>query len=609
MSFKSLVSAVAAAFLIVASFATVSCSEKEDFDDMAVEIISESPLYMEEGASTVRVRFRCKPENLPEKKGAEVFLCNEFGIKSGLFTLQNLSKEGDGIWCAEVAFVYSESMEADLAIGVSREDKTAVSGVITVKKTAVELKSVSYGGKAAAYDEPSATFTLTIPTETDFSSVVINFDFRGEMLTVNGEELKNGVTPIDASAPVTLVGRTGSLQKEYRLVIRNTGLPVVRIQTPGNKSVTSKETWMEGASMRIENPDGTVDFEGTMSIRGRGNSTWNYPKKPYAVKLDSKAKVLGMPKHKRWVLLANWKDRTLLRNDAAFWLSRQTGLPYTVRGQFVEVEFNGKHVGNYYLCEQIKIDKNRVDIDEMEPQETDPELITGGYLMELDTYFDEPRRFRSKYFNHPYQFKEPDEEDLSDAAYNYMVNYIAELEKLMRDTQRVKDHEYEEYYDVDSAIWFMFINELATNTDFHNYWPSEGPHSMYLYKARGGKLYTGPVWDFDFHGFLPSLSHQWAGADKALYYPTLYKDERFRSRMLELWDGKKDTFRKLTAYIDEMAEHIRLSEEFNHALWPIPTYQNENGDEQMTFQQAVERIKQGFTQKLEWMDKHLADLR
>ena len=435
------------------------------------------------------------------------------------------------------------------------------------------------------------------------------FAQTGGTLTVNGEELKNGVTPIDASAPVTLVGRTGSLQKEYRLVIRNTGLPVVRIQTPGNKSVTSKETWMEGASMRIENPDGTVDFEGTMSIRGRGNSTWNYPKKPYAIKLDSKAKVLGMPKHKRWVLLANWKDRTLLRNDAAFWLSRQTGLPYTVRGQFVEVEFNGKHVGNYYLCEQIKIDKNRVDIVEMEPQETDPELITGGYLMELDTYFDEPRRFRSKYFNHPYQFKEPDEEDLSDAAYNYMVNYIAELEKLMRDTQRVKDHEYEEYYDVDSAIWFMFINELATNTDFHNYWPSEGPHSMYLYKARGGKLYTGPVWDFDFHGFLPSLSHQWAGADKALYYPALYKDERFRSRMLELWDSKKDTFRKLTAYIDEMAEHIRLSEEFNHALWPIPTYQNENGDEQMTFQQAVERIKQGFTQKLEWMDKHLSDLK
>ena len=79
--------------------------------------------------------------------------------------------------------------------------------------------------------------------------------------------------------------------------------------------------------------------------------------------------------------------------------------------------------------------------------------------------------------------------------------------------------------------------------------------------------------------------------------------------MLELWESKKNDLLKLTDYIDVMAEKIRLSEEYNHSLWPIPYTQNENGDEQMTFQQAVDRIKKGFTDKWNWMDAHLADLR
>ena len=86
-------------------------------------------------------------------------------------------------------------------------------------------------------------------------------------------------------------------------------------------------------------------------------------------------------------------------------------------------------------------------------------------------------------------------------------------------------------------------------------------------------------------------------------------DEKFRARMLELWEKNKDTFRELTDYIDQMAEKIRISEEINHQLWPIPTWQNENGDEQMDFSAAVERIKKGFTDKWTWMDAHLTDLK
>ena len=461
----------------------------------------------------------------------------------------------------------------------------------------------------AEFDSETSTYTILLPTVTDFSNMVLDYLFTGDKLLANGKEVVSGVTPVDATGDgAKLMVCRGDAEKRFTLKVRNTGLPVVRIETPGHtQDEITRDTWLEDAVIRIDNPDGSLDCEVTTGIKGRGNSTWAYNKKPYSLKFTGKQQVLGMPAHKRWVLLANWTDRTLLRNDAAFWLSRQAGMPYTVRGQFVELEFNGIHRGNYYLCEQIKIGKNRVNIKEMDDFETDPFKITGGYLMEIDTYYDEPKKFRSQYFRLPYQFKQPDEDGLSEAAFKYMKGFINDLEYLLMDSQRVLNHEYEEYLDVDSAIWFLLLNELANNSDFYNQYPSAGPHSMYLYKDRDsadgkvGKLFTGPIWDFDYHVFVPKYSNQWVGAaNRDYYYNFLYQDSKFTSRMQELWDSKKDEFLKLTDYIDEMADRIRLSEEFNHEMWPID--RDQNGDAQMTFDEAIERIKEGFTKKLTWMD-------
>lgn len=466
----------------------------------------------------------------------------------------------------------------------------------TVPDYAVYIKTLSADGIPAEYDEATKTFTVTTPTKTDFSKVNISYSFAAHEIFADDVQLPNEGAILDISKPVKLTIKCLNVTKDYTLVARNTGLPVVRITTPGYASITSKTVWMSGATIRVELPDGTVDYEGPMSIRGRGNSTWNYPKKPFAIKLESKEKVLSMPKHKRWVLLANWKDRTLLRNDAAFWLSRQSGLDYTVRGQFVELELNGKHIGNYYLCEQIKIDKNRVNVQD------------GGFLMELDTYFDEVNKFTSPYFNLPYQFKEPDEEELTQEQFDYMKSYVTNLESILKDEERVRNHEYEQYLDVDSAIDYMFVNELANNTDYYGTWPSVGPHSCYMYKDVDGPLMTGPVWDFDYHGFVPGFSNQWVGAKGTLYYKALYKDEKFRERMMEKWSEEKAKFADLPAYIDEMAEKIRLSESINHSKWPIKN-NPENGDEDMTFDAAVKRMKDAFTKKLDWMDRNLKDLK
>ena len=477
------------------------------------------------------------------------------------------------------------------------------------KEEDLSLTRILVEGTVAYYDGNTATSTATLPTTTDFSSLQVDFETNAGEIRSGDRVLARTNTGIDLTQPLPVKVTKGKVTQEFAVAVRNTGLPVVRIETPGHQEITSKEVWMEGASIRIELPDGTVDFQGNTEIRGRGNSTWEwYPKKPYALRLEKKNEILSMPSHKRWILLANWKDRTLLRNDAAFWLSRHTGLPYTVRGQFVELVLNGKHKGNYYLCEQIKLNKNRVNIKQMDPMETDPVKITGGYLLELDTYYDEPYRFRyPQLFDLPWMVKEPDDDELSDVAYEYIKGWIKDLETLFKDNARVQAHEYEEYLDVDTAIDYLLVEELTGNHDFYNTWPSNGPHSTYMYKERGGKLYTGPVWDFDYHVFIPNRTQQWAGAKQTLFYPALLKDEKFCARLVERWNLQKDVLKGLPDYIDEMADKIRVSEAYNIAMWPISN--DENGDEKMTFQESIDRIKKAFLDKWEWMDKNIGNLR
>ncbi len=462
------------------------------------------------------------------------------------------------------------------------------------------LLSFSINGVNADIDFNSHEISLFLPGVCDFTQLVPTFKLTKGSLKVGNTEVISGQTPVDFSKPVTLNTVNGTAQSKYTITVRNTGLPVVEIKTVSE--VKSKTEWQEGATMTIRLADGTVDYEGSLSIRGRGNSTWNYPKKPYALKLDKKAEILKMPKHKRWIMLANWKDRTLLRNDAAFWLSKQTDMAYTVRGEFVELVMNGKLMGNYYLCEQIKIDPNRLDIAEMEPGETDESLISGGYLMELDTYFDEVNKFKSTKFNLPFQFKQPDEEELSSAAFTYMKNYITELEDILADETRLQNHEYEKYLDVDSSIDWFFVHELATNTEPYSSYPWNGPHSCYMYKDRDGVLMSGPVWDFDYHGFCPQFANQWQ-CKKAIYYPALLKDEKYRKRMRERWDMLKGKFQELPKYIDQKVKEIGVSESVNIKMWPINN--SENGDEKMTYEQAIERMKNAFLTKFEFMDKNL----
>ena len=365
----------------------------------------------------------------------------------------------------------------------------------------------------------------------------------------------------------------------------DTGLPVVALDTPGAAPIVSKEVWMEGATMTIFNPDGTMDYEGTLSVKGRGNSTWTqFPKKPYALKLDSKSEILGMKKHKRWCLLANWMDRTLIRNDVAFEIARCTGLAWTPSGRFVELVLNGEHRGNYYLCEQVKVDKNRVNIAE-----------DGGFLMECDLWYDEAFKFKTEIHDVPWQFKDPDE--VAQEQFDDMYNYVAEFERALFTETAFAAREYVNYIVPGSFVDWWIVNELAQNAEVNQ------PKSAYIYKDKDGKLTAGPVWDFDWGTFIPKEKYNYVSMGRKYYIYQMFQDKEFRKLIKERWSWYKSALSGIPAYIDKVASTLVESDKINIEMWPINRTTNQ--DESLSYEEAVARLKQAYEGKLQWLDNNI----
>lgn len=475
-----------------------------------------------------------------------------------------------------------------------------------------ETLNLTDGTETATRVSPIQELTLKNVT-LDAGNLVLNayvvmkaIDFTNHTLTVKVYDEDGNIYVVDrglggrefVAGAIYHATRTASLATE------STGLPKVLINTPDNVSITTKE-WLENpSSIVVLNPDGSVDFEATnINIKGRGNTTFNYPKKPYAIKLKDKAEILGMKEHKSWVLLANWMDRTLMRNDVAFQIAKQTGLSWTPSGKFVEVIMNGSHIGNYYLCEQIKVNKNRLNIKEMKATDLAGDAITGGYLMELDTYYDEVNKFRPTQSNLPYMFKEPDEDVLQPAQLSWFENYINEMETKLYADDWLTNREYADYMDLESFVDWWFVYELAMNSE--PVWPK----SSYVHKDRLGKLKAGPVWDFDYNTFVPSKTSKYQ-IKNAIYYGRLFNDPDFVALVKERWALHKSGFDGIESYIRSVGSKIKASNEIDKAKWPMSAHSagSVNGDQDMTFDEALERMISAYNDKLAWLDTQISNM-
>lgn len=318
----------------------------------------------------------------------------------------------------------------------------------------------------------------------------------GAKVYVNGEEITSGSTKVNYVNPVEMkvVSSSGDV-RTYNVNIHNSGLPVLYLNTPNAKGITSKTEWIDKTEMTMYNKDGSINYdsgEDKVQVKGRGNSTWDASdKKPYAIRQNKKTEVLGMLEHKRWVLMANYYDATFLRNEMANFLAkRYTTADWAPSGFNIELVLNGKHVGNYYFCEQAKINDARVPGQYL--VEADYKVkSTGGGMFNMwgnNSGNDDPGyQFEGEKSKNVFNVKHPEVPDNSQEL-QYVKGKINDLENALYggNWNKVK-----ELIDLPSfADWYV-IKELSKDYDGNMF------TSCYCHIMEDGIIRMGPVWDFD----------------------------------------------------------------------------------------------------------------
>ena len=372
--------------------------------------------------------------------------------------------------------------------------------------------------------------------------------------------------------------------------IISTGLPIVSVDTQGGAGVYSKTEYVP-ATFSIIGTDNLPGHEAvSCNIRGRGNTTWTWPKKPYLLKMDSKQSLFGLPKHKRWILLANFMDRTMMRNMVSMKVSSMmTNLAWTPNCQSVELVLNGKHMGNYLLIEQVRVDKNRVNISE-----------TDGYLFELDFHYDNTIQWKDHGI--PFAIKNPDEDVITQDQITYAKNYIAEVANVIYGNSFTDpENGYAKYLDVDSFIDYWIVYEVMCNHELGN------PGSVYFHKDVNGKLTAGPCWDFDW-GVLSFYTSNGANGlvnGKAIWYERLFQDPAFKTKVKNRFTEMLPQLQTIPDYMEECRALLSESAKLNFAMWNPADDKSQNGgqiingDENMTFDAAIDRLKKNYNTHLE----------
>lgn len=384
-----------------------------------------------------------------------------------------------------------------------------------------------------------------------------------------------------------------------------TNLPTVVINTENSQEITSKEEEIT-STVYIISGDGTeLLCDQETGVRGRGNASWNFPKKPYRLKFSSKTSPLGAPaKAKKWTLINNYGDKTLMRNILAFETSRHVGLSYTPFCRPVDVILNGEYRGCYQLCDQIEAAEGRVEAKD-------------GYLVEIDAYANGEASYFYSSKGTPVTIKHPDEEDITTAQKNFITDYFNTMESAVF-SQNFTDVEegYRKYLDIESFLRYFIVGEFAGNTD--TYW------SVYMYKDNNtGKLYSGPIWDYDLAfendnrtypindigDFIYATKGSAASNSvRDMVSRIIKNDPQARERLIEIWDEvckENLTEATLISYVDQTAKLLDESQELNFKRWPILDQTvHQNYVARGSYEAEVEAVKTYIRQRI----KTLGDL-
>ncbi|MDR1543549.1 MAG: CotH kinase family protein [Prevotellaceae bacterium] len=402
--------------------------------------------------------------------------------------------------------------------------------------------------------------------------------------------------------------RISDVETDYS-PLNPSGLPTLRINTSG-QAISSRSTWIEnGVTYELFDATGSLIISGETDIKGRGNSTWDFPKKPYSLKLKTKQSILGMPAHKRWALLANYADKTLLRTEIGLKLGYIfNNLAWTPHAQQVNFYLNDEYRGVYQISESVKIDLNRVNIPKISTSNHN-----GGFLVECDWranegggeefWFKSPREWIF------YNCSDPDAElDAVISATNKTI-----FQTIQEKIQSVENMVYtnnslsvkQDYIDVNSFIDYYFVQEIVKNVD------SKFALSVFLYyNPQTEKIHLGPLWDFDLCcGNVDYCDARYSTGfwlKDAPYYKKLFNSDTFKNLLKERWVEKKADVFALIDFIDQRAAEMEKAQRQNYKKWTIQDkYIWPNGWIESNYTDEIAHTKSWLWERLNWLDEQI----
>ena len=402
-----------------------------------------------------------------------------------------------------------------------------------------------------------------------------------------------------------------------------TNLPTVSIHTEAGYDPKDKVTELP-SFVTITYDSGTRIQEYPVTAKGRGNASWGYPKKPWRIKFNDgkshhmlKGSPLESPaKAKKWTLINNYGDKTLMRNILAFEISRRLDMPYTVYCQPVDVIMNGEYKGCYQLCDQISVDSHRVPIVEMTPEDNEDPLVTGGYLIEIDAYASEESSWFNSSRNIPITIKSPDSDEITPEQSKYIKDYFNLLESdLWKSSYTDPEIGYRRRLDVESFLKHFIVGEFSGNMD--TYW------STYMYKNREeDQFIVSPCWDFDLafdndkRIYPVNGRSDWAytsgssAPNMRSFVSRILSDKGAKQRISEIWTDMRDrglfTPESFIAYVDSTAQVLDASQKLNFIRWPILNSKvHQNVSALGSYEAEVEVLRNYFRERIDWIDNYL----
>ena len=399
---------------------------------------------------------------------------------------------------------------------------------------------------------------------------------------------------------------------------QTTNLPTVIIHTTNAQDIVNKDLYIKGI-VSIISDNGTKIYTDSLDIKGRGNASWNFPKKPYKLKLYNKVSLLGLPaKEKTWTLINNYGDKTLMRNLLANDLSKKLEMPYTPAARSVDVFLNGEYKGNYQLSDQVEVATGRVDVEKLKTTDITLPNLGGGYLIEMDAYaYQEISWFTSILESVPVTIHNPKDDEIVPAQSAFIKSHFEKMEAALFAVNYTDVTDgFRKYIDTETFLRHFLVGEMSGNTD--TYW------STYMYKKRNeDKFYFGPSWDFDiayendYRTYPINNNSEWiysttgsAATGVREIVNRIFSDQAILAQLKNIYASYRNRAiineGSLLQVIDDNAALLDQSQKLNFMRWDIlGTQVHMNPQVLYTYSAEVANVRNFVKNRLIWMDKKL----